>query len=166
MASLLDHMDWMTDRMINEEMTHLTKHMDHAKGRIFWRTFADDVHSAPLFWLKAVPVDDSDDRVGMYWTTWIAHLKDSPIVFEERVDTKQSKGFFSDFVTGLKIVTFPFWRPLVASTLAVTGHAKKMESFYKYQKEGGLGYGYTFHLVLFLLFPFGLRLLSRLRRVP
>ena len=159
-------MDWMTDRMINEEMTHLTKHMDHAKGRIFWRTFADDVHSTPLFWLKAVPVDDSDDRVGMYWTTWIAHLKDSPIVFEERVDTKQSKGFFSDFVTGLKIVTFPFWRPLVASTLAVTGHAKKMESFYKYQKEGGLGYGYTFHLVLFLLFPFGLRLLSRLRRVP
>ena len=87
-------------------------------------------------------------------------------MFEERVDTKQSKGFFSDFVTGLKIVTFPFWRPLVASTLAVTGHAKKMESFYKYQKEGGLGYGYTFHLVLFLLFPFGLRLLSRLRRVP
>ena len=26
-ASLLDHMDWMTDRMINEEITHLLRKM-------------------------------------------------------------------------------------------------------------------------------------------
>eukprot|EP01036_Dinobryon_divergens_P042328 gene42328-56236_t len=70
-ASLLDHMDWMTDRMINEEITHLMHKMDKVRGKIFWRSFADDVHSAPLSWLKAVRVDDSDDRVGMYWTTWI-----------------------------------------------------------------------------------------------
>ena len=49
-ASLLDHMDWMTDRMINEEITHLIKKMDPVRGKIFWRTFADDVHSAPLNW--------------------------------------------------------------------------------------------------------------------
>ena len=49
-ASLLDHMDWMTDRMINEELTHLIKKMDPVRGKIFWRTFADDVHSAPLNW--------------------------------------------------------------------------------------------------------------------
>ena len=50
--------------------------MDAARGKIFWRTFADDVHSAPLKWLNPDPVEDYDDRVGMYWTTWIAHLKD------------------------------------------------------------------------------------------
>jgi S-adenosylmethionine-diacylgycerolhomoserine-N-methlytransferase len=38
-------------------------------------------------------------------------------------------------ITGAKIVTFPFWKPF-ASTGSATGHAKDMESFYKYQKEG------------------------------
>lgn len=136
-ASLLDHMDWMTDRMINDEITHLIRKMDPVKGRIFWRTFADNVHSAPLTWLEPVQVDDHDDRVGMYWTTWIAHLKDCKVAYEERVDTKQSKGFLADCVTGLKVITFPVWKPLVAASLkASSGHAKDMESFYKYQKEG------------------------------
>ena len=135
-ASLLDHMDWMTDRMINEEMTHLIRKMDPIRGKIFWRTFADDVHSAPLNWLRPDRVDDFDDRVGMYWTTWIAYLKDVTVTFEERVDTMQEKGFAANFITGIKVVTFPLWKPLVASSLKATGHAKDMESFYKYQKEG------------------------------
>eukprot|EP01034_Spumella_vulgaris_P025898 gene25898-32405_t len=135
-ASLLDHMDWMPDRMINEELTHLFRKMDPVRGKIFWRTFADEVHAAPLNWLAPDRVDDSDDRVGMYWTTWIAHLKDVKIAYEERVDTNQNKGMVTNLVTGFKMVTFPFWKPLVASTLKVTGHAKDMESFYKYQKEG------------------------------
>lgn len=135
-ASLLDHMDWMTDRMINEELHTLIKKMDPIQGKIFWRTFADDVHSAPLNWLAAERVDDGDDRVGMYWTTWLAHIKDCPIAFENRVDTNQNAGAVTKFLTGLKMVTFPFWKPLVASTLKVSGHAKDMESFYKYQKEG------------------------------
>lgn len=135
-ASLLDHMDWMTDRMINEELTHLMRKMDPVRGKIFWRTFADAVHSAPLHWLKPTRVDDSDDRVGMYWTTWIAHLKDVKYGYEERVDTKQDRGFVSNLIIGFKVVTFPLWKPLVASTLKVSGHAKDMESFYKYQKEG------------------------------
>jgi hypothetical protein len=72
----------------------------------------------------------------MYWTTWIAHLKDVNISFEERVDTKQDRGLVANLITGAKVVTFPLWKPLVASTLKVKGHAKDMESFYKYQKEG------------------------------
>lgn len=134
-ASLLDHMDWMTDRQINEEITTLLKKMDPVRGKIFWRTFADEVHSAPLFWLKPDKVDDFDDRVGMYWTTWISHLKNVDIANEIRVDTRQSKGFARDLMTGVKVVTFPLWKPLVASSLKVSGHAKDMESFYKYQKE-------------------------------
>jgi len=129
-------MDWMTDRDINQEITHLVRKMDPVRGKIFWRTFADDVHSAPLNWLQPVRVDDSDDRVGMYWTTWIAHLKDCKVAYEERIDTKQSKGLVADLVTGVKVVTFPLWKPLVASTIKQAGHAKDMESFYKYQKEG------------------------------
>jgi hypothetical protein len=135
-ASLLDHMDWMTDSMITEEISALIKKMDPIKGKIFWRTFADDVHSAPLNWLDPVKVDDHDDRVGMYWTTWIAQLKDVKVAYEERIVTKQSKGAFSNLITGFKMVTFPFWKPFVASNLQVTGHAKDMESFYKYQKNG------------------------------
>jgi S-adenosylmethionine:diacylglycerol 3-amino-3-carboxypropyl transferase len=34
-ASLLDHMDWMTDRQINEEITHLIKKMDPVRGKSF-----------------------------------------------------------------------------------------------------------------------------------
>jgi ubiquinone/menaquinone biosynthesis C-methylase UbiE len=135
-ASLLDHMDWMTDRMINEEITHLIRKMDPVRGKIYWRTFADDVHSAPLSWLGPVRVDDHDDRVGMYWTTWIAHLKDVKVAYEERIDTIQDKGLVANLITGLKVVTFPFWKPLVASSLKVKGHAKDMESFYKFQKNG------------------------------
>lgn len=134
-ASLLDHMDWMPDRLINEEMTHLTRKMDPIKGRIFWRTFADEVHAAPLFWLQPEKVDDSDDRVPMYFSTWVAHLKYCPVSFEVRVDTLQNRGTIANLITGAKMVTFPFWKPLVASTLTATGHAKDMEAFYKYQKD-------------------------------
>lgn len=126
----------MTDRMINEEITHLVRHLDPVRGKIFWRSFADEVHAAPLNWLNGVRVDDHDDRVGMYWSTWIADIKDCPVAFEERIDTKQDKGLIANLWTGFKIVIFPFLKPLLASTLSVSGHAKKMEAFYKYQKEG------------------------------
>ena len=94
-ASLLDHMDWMTEGQINEEMYHLFQNMDIKKGKIFWRTFADDVHSASLQWLNPVRVghaddEDSDDRVGMYWTTWIANTKDCLVNYDERVPKRTS----------------------------------------------------------------------------
>lgn len=136
-ASLLDHMDWMTDHMINEEISALVNgKMDMVRGKIFWRTFADDVHAVPLLWLNPVKVDDQDDRVGMYWSTWIAHLKYHTVDYHNRVNTFRSNGFLANLITGAKMVTFPLWKPLVASTLSVTGQAKHMEAFYKYQKEG------------------------------
>lgn len=145
-ASLLDHMDWMTDRMINEEITHLVRKMDPVRGKIFWRTFADEVHSAPLSWLNPVKVEDSKerpDRVGMYFTTYIAYLKDLSVAYEERVDRHASnnsnnQGIVSKLYTGAKMVTFPLWKPFISSSLDArhTGHAKDIESFYKFQKEG------------------------------
>jgi betaine lipid synthase len=135
-ASLLDHMDWMTDEMITEEISALTNgKMDMERGKIFWRTFADDVHASPLTYLNGQKVDDHDDRVCMYWTTWISHLKDVKVDFHNKVDTFKPRSFVSNLITGAKIVTFPVWKPLVAGTLSVTGQAKNMEAFYKYQKN-------------------------------
>ena len=47
-ASRLDHMDWMPPFMINEEMYWLQQRMDPKRGRVFWRSFSEGVHSAPL----------------------------------------------------------------------------------------------------------------------
>ena len=111
--------------------------MDPKKGKIYWRTFADTVHAAPLLWLNPKPVDDSDDRVGMYWSTWIAELKDLSVAYEERVDTEQDRGVVSNLLTGAKMVLFPVWQKLAAlSGASSSGHAKDMEAFYKFQKEG------------------------------
>lgn len=138
-ASLLDHMDWMTERMINEEITLLLRKMDHSRGRIYWRSFADfedGIHAAPLFWLKGVPVDDHDDRVGMYFSTWIAHLKDCPYAYEDRVDVPIRSGLVSQLWTGFKIVTYPFAKYFIRSSIEVEGHGKDMEAFYRFQKDG------------------------------
>jgi hypothetical protein len=42
----------------------------------------------------------------MYWTTWIASIKDVPVAFEERVDTKQDKGMAMKVRTLLLISCF------------------------------------------------------------
>ena len=92
-------------------------------------------------------VDDYDDRVGMYWTTWISYLKDVNVNYEERVDTQQKISSFDNFCTGVKVVSFPLWRPIVTLFLnneVTTGssasiednkHKINMEGFYKYQKQ-------------------------------
>ena len=79
----------------------------------------------------------------MYWTTWIAHLKDVKVVYEERVDTQQKKSALDNFFTGIKVVTFPLWRPIVTLLLQKENKDKKednthrnnMEGFYRYQKQ-------------------------------
>ena len=135
-ASLLDHMDWMTERQINEEITHLLRKMDPVKGKIFWRTFADEVHATPLLWLNPTRIDDSDDRVCMYWSTWIAELKNVNVAYEERIDTVQDKGMVANLITGAKMVIFPLYKQFVSNST----HAKDMESFYRFQKEGYDGF--------------------------
>ena len=140
-ASLLDHMDWMTDRMISEEMSHLLAKMDMPRGRIFWRSYADNVHSAQLQWLNPTLVahaddEDSDDRVSTYWTTWLARTKDLTVAFEQRRDTSQDNGAVADLKTAAKVVLYPLWKHVAGRSVDKLGHAKDMESFYKFQKEG------------------------------
>jgi betaine lipid synthase len=142
-ASLLDHMDWMPPFMINEEMHWLQRQMCPKRGRCFWRSFSENVHSAPLCWLKPQRVEDSGDRVAMYWSTWMAKM-DGQMQFDLRARnwattkvTQQS--MFGSLMTGVKIVTFPLIKGIMAKRVAakhgISVHASKMEAFYESQKD-------------------------------
>mmetsp|Transcript_30702 Transcript_30702/g.40558 ORF Transcript_30702/g.40558 Transcript_30702/m.40558 type:complete len:724 (-) Transcript_30702:686-2857(-) len=139
-ASLLDHMDWMTASMINEELSLLMDKLDREKGRIFWRSFSDNVHSAPLRYLQPVPVDDTTDRVGMYWSTWIAHMKDTPFTVVRRIKSGDYNTSMGEMIkTGFKIVSYPILKPVlnkISGEKATNSHGKDMEAFYKFQKKG------------------------------
>lgn len=68
-ASLLDSMDWMPEQMVGENIGRLVNAMSRKKARIFWRSFAPEVHSAVLAHLRdksgVAPVLVPDyDRVG------------------------------------------------------------------------------------------------------
>jgi len=156
-ASLLDHMDWMPHEWINSEISILMKNMDPEKGRIFWRSFADDVHSPILQHLNPVEIDQypkveggyagqfdymSTDRVGMYFSSWIAHIKDANCTIEPRSiswsdsATTFDTSFLTTLKTGYKIVSFPVKQALgFVSTKKETanGHGKNIEAFYQDQ---------------------------------
>lgn len=154
-ASLLDHMDWMPPFMVNEEMHWLQTRMCPKRGRIYWRSFSENVHSAPLVWLKPQQVKinmDMEpngmeghpvDRVAMYWSTWMAKM-DGSIRFELRsrnwATTKvKPQTFFGSLSTGLKIVTFPLIKGIMAKKMqekhGMGEHASKIEAFYESQKD-------------------------------
>jgi len=68
--SLLDSMDWMPPEMIADNIGRIIPRMDREKGRIFWRSFAPEVHSPILANLKPREVKDVD-RVGWYMTQFV-----------------------------------------------------------------------------------------------
>ncbi len=123
-ASLLDHMDWMDKTMVTSEISLLVQRMDQEKGRIYWRSFSENVHIPPLTWLGAQKVDDiydntMGDRVGMYFSTWIAYLKDSEFVVTPRCRSWRKdgaaykNGLGAQLITGAKIITAPVWKRVV-----------------------------------------------------
>jgi hypothetical protein len=141
-------MDWMDKAMVTSEISLLVQRMDQARGRIYWRSFSEKVHIPPLTFLNAAKVDDiyenrMGDRVGMYFSTWISHLKDTEFAVTARSLAWTPKGYKSGLggklVTGAKIVTAPVWKRLVqggARTAGGSAHEKDMEAFYKFQKDG------------------------------
>ena len=136
-ASLLDHMDWMPADWVQREIALLVRNMDREKGRVYWRSWSENVHSAPLMWLNPRRVDDTGDRVCMYFSTWIAPLKDTPFAISERCHAwgngYQKPSTATMITTGLKIVTFPVWKNFTSA--ASKDHAAQMELFYKCQKS-------------------------------
>mmetsp|Transcript_12300 Transcript_12300/g.29012 ORF Transcript_12300/g.29012 Transcript_12300/m.29012 type:complete len:700 (-) Transcript_12300:473-2572(-) len=144
-ASLLDHMDWMPPAMVNEEFYWLSQRMDPSKGRCFWRSFSEGVHSAPLCWLRPKQVDDKSDRVAMYWSTWVAPFNGS-MRFDNRTKSwsttvVKKQTMYSQLMTGLRIVTFPFIKSWMAAKVykkhggAINEHGSKIEAFYEGQKD-------------------------------
>jgi len=68
--SLLDSMDWMPPSMVAENIGAIIPRMDKSKGRIFWRSFAPEVHSPILQQLCPRLVPDTD-RVGWYMMQFV-----------------------------------------------------------------------------------------------
>ena len=99
-ASLLDSMDWMPPSMIAENIGKVVANMDQKKGRIFWRSFADRVHSPVLAHLKGQLVP-TYDRVGWYLTQFITPVPSfqpyDPAMLEcTGTDAKPSNSFLDD----------------------------------------------------------------------
>jgi len=159
-ASLLDHMDWMPHEWINSEITCLLKNMDPEKGRIFWRSFSDTVHSPILEHLGPDQIDQYPltssnihgqydymraDRVGMYFSSWLVHLKDCDMKIDPRSVSWSSDAttfdtsFLTTLKTGFQIVAFPVKQffGLVAAKKGADGvHGKNIEAFYQDQAGG------------------------------
>ena len=133
--------------MINEELHWLQTRMDASKARVFWRSFSESVHSAPLVWLNPVRVEDKGDRVGMYWSTWFAKL-DGSVKYDLRTShwastKRQEATTMSMLITGAKIVLFPFLKSYITrrvqdkhkESAQLSEHQSKMEAFYESQKN-------------------------------
>lgn len=136
-ASLLDHMDWMPARIVDEEMAALLPRMSKSSARIWWRSFGDTdyAHSPPLRWLKPTMVADcKQDRVAMYWSTWLADLSNSSVGYCDRHDWWTVPQNTLNLGTWLGIITFPCWRKCAERKIEGTAHRKKIEAFYSYQK--------------------------------
>jgi hypothetical protein len=49
-------MDWMDKSMVTSELSLLMDRLDQKRGRIYWRSFSENVHIPPLVWLNAQKV--------------------------------------------------------------------------------------------------------------
>lgn len=87
--SLLDSMDWMSFEMVAGLVYDIVPHVDKAKCRIFWRSFAPDteVHSPVLAQLLPDLVPDYD-RVGWYLSQWECKVPDKFDVNMLKLDLK------------------------------------------------------------------------------
>lgn len=78
----------------------------------------------------------------MYFSTWIAHLRDCEYEVTARCkswnNSSYDGGLTERIMTGAKIVTAPVWKKVVQTKVKANGsnHEKDMEAFYRFQKEG------------------------------
>ncbi|CAN0033728.1 unnamed protein product [Ectocarpus fasciculatus] len=161
-ASLLDHMDWMTHEDVNNELAFLLPSMDPKRGRLYWRSFGSTVESSTpsLVWMGPKAVDCAGDRVHCYFSTWIVYLKDTNFTMASRCvswqggDEEFQGSMLKKISVGVQLVTYPALKKLglasapqaaapVAghgslgqSAEALAAHSQEMEAFYAKQKDG------------------------------
>ena len=124
-ASLLDSMDWMPPEMIAENISKVVANMDKEKGRIYWRSFADRVHSPVLAHLDGTLVPDYD-RVGWYLTQFIAP---TPEDYNPEMIVQQGSGrtFKNSFIGDVSV--------MLAMAKQGLSKVKDVRAFYKHQGE-------------------------------
>lgn len=122
-ASLLDSMDWMPAEMIAENISKVVANMDKENGRIFWRSFADRVHSPVLAHLDGTLVPDYD-RVGWYLTQFIAP---TPENYNPAMIVQQGSGrtFKNSFLGDVSV--------MLAMAKQGLSKVKDVRAFYKHQ---------------------------------
>ncbi|KAK3250082.1 hypothetical protein CYMTET_40524 [Cymbomonas tetramitiformis] len=123
-ASLLDSMDWMPPGMIAENMSKVVANMHPTKGRIFWRSFADGVHSPVLAHLNPVLVP-TYDRVGWYLTQYLAPCSkayDPQQLVCKGSDWKPSNSFLDDLMV-----------MVIMAMYGMSSKEKDVRAFYKSQ---------------------------------
>eukprot|EP00055_Hartaetosiga_balthica_P010606 m.45773 g.45773 ORF g.45773 m.45773 type:complete len:764 (-) comp7235_c3_seq1:359-2650(-) len=152
-AVMLDHLDWMDDYGVNEELSLLWPLLHNEKGRVLWRSFSHSPHRAALKWMKSIRVDNgTNDRTGMYWGVWYAKKSDCgnhPELTSEGLfwEEQEPQTFVEKLVTGATIVSFPIMNMIKKTVgdvsqrlpgatkedLNENQHAQKIEAFYKSQ---------------------------------
>eukprot|EP00456_Euglypha_rotunda_P045178 TRINITY_DN35741_c0_g1_i4.p1 TRINITY_DN35741_c0_g1~~TRINITY_DN35741_c0_g1_i4.p1 ORF type:complete len:467 (-),score=43.84 TRINITY_DN35741_c0_g1_i4:29-1339(-) len=85
--SLLDSMDWMTRDEATSMLAILFAAANPAVplARVFWRSGSPSFNLPALCYTSPQLVDDSDDRLGSYLSTWVGSLPTSPITYDEAV---------------------------------------------------------------------------------
>ena len=74
-ASLLDHLDWLDNDSIEEEMETISARLNKKNGRIFWRSFSEKLPKCDVLRkLNVSECDAVDDRMPWYWGCWVAKI--------------------------------------------------------------------------------------------
>ncbi|KAA0145772.1 hypothetical protein FNF27_03720 [Cafeteria roenbergensis] len=128
--SLLDHMDWLSDEVVvNCWEIYRPKLADGA--RIFWRSFSDHQHIAPLAYLDFHQDDvtrvirDFPDRVMMYNTTFFATVPDKFDVIHREPYCPEAT-----LASDLSVLYNMWFKPISGDS-----HAKHLDSFYGGQAD-------------------------------
>jgi len=131
---LLDHMDWMPNKMVHDEWIALQR-ATKPGAKILWRSAFTHNGDKPFF--NNIDIDDlspkwySKDRVKMYPGTFLSYMPRDEFPF---VDPKPSPCQLASSFTKVKTTTKMILHPLTAGR--VSAHGDKMSSFYASQAKG------------------------------
>ena len=131
---LLDHMDWMPNKMVHDEWIALQR-ASVPGAKILWRSAFSHMGDKTFF--NNLDIDDlsptwySKDRVKMYPGTFLSYMPRDPIPF---IDTELSPCQRVSFARKLRTAAKMILHPIIARK--ADAHGDKMSSFYADQAKG------------------------------
>jgi ubiquinone/menaquinone biosynthesis C-methylase UbiE len=133
---LLDHMDWMPNKMVHDEWIALQR-ATVPGAQVLWRSAFTKMDDKPFF--NNLDIEDlsprwySKDRVKMYPGTFVSHMPRDALPW---VDPEPSPCQRASFVRKVKTTTKMILHPLTAGKVVGHAHGDKMSSFYAAQAKG------------------------------